>query len=415
MLPLVFTSPLTFPSYTCGARWRTCNCTEEDQSRRRNALLATRQVQTAEARAEEAAVREAIAQVEAAERREAEENERRLRARAAEVEAEQARLARLMEELESKRREGITAYYQNLRNALRELHTSHRKALAKRFESDRHRIARVKEAWTVSQNAQAQAVEDEWEKANVQSQKNIVMEGLRLKQTSEVFKAVARHKADEEILSARLNERFENVIPKLDCMARLWEVQRNERATLRMHQAQELQKWQDRFATEIAAVEKRLKRQQEKTEVQFQAEVDEAEFARRVFADRKWYEVLTEEQQGMLDADERRLLISGADAPSRDSLTVADEASAPGSSQDATEGADNTAVAIRAPNGSFYDGPHPEHSSRSGSTRAPTLAAMSASERLELRSRHPPRSCMLDRPRPLRVSHRASLQASTCQ
>lgn len=340
MLPLVFTSLLSITSYTCGARWRTCSCTEEDQSRRRNALRATRQVQTAEARAEEAAVREAIAQVEAAERREAEENERRLRARVAEVEAEQARLARLMEELESKRRDGITAHYQNLRNALRELHTSHWKALGKRFESDRHRIARVKEAWSVNQKAQA--VENEWEKANVQSKKDIVMEDVRQKQTNETFETVARHKMDEEIFCARLNERMEHPIPKLDLMERLWQVQRNERATLRMYQTQELQTWQDRFATEAGAVEKRLRQQLGKLEMQYHADVDEEKFARRIFADRKWYEVLTEEQQGMLDADERRHLTSGADAPGRDAQIVAVEASGVGSSKDATEGADDT-------------------------------------------------------------------------
>lgn len=371
-------------------------------------------MQTAEARAEEAAVREAIAQVEAAERREAEENERRLRARVAEVEAEQARLAHLMEEVENKRRDGITAFYQNLRNALRELHTSHRKALAKRFESDRHKIDRVNEVWAVDQKAQA--VENEWEKANVQSKKNIFMDELRQKHTNENFQTVARHKVDEELVSARLNERLERAIPKLDCMERLWKVQRNERATLRMHQAQELQKWQDRFATEIAAVETRLRRQQEKTVMQFQAEVDEAELARRIFADRKWYEVLTEEQQGMLDADERRLLISGGDAPSRDSMTVADDATAAGTSQDATEGVGDTALAIRASYGSlFYQGTLTEHTSRSGSTGALTLAAMSATEPLELRGQRSPRTCTLDRPRPLRVGHRVSLQAGTCR
>lgn len=408
-------SLLSFTSYTCGARWRTCSCTEDDQARRRNALRATRQVQTAEQQAEEAEVVAAIAAVEAAERQEAEENERRLIARVAEVEAEQARLARLMEELEGKRRDSITSHYQNLRNALRELHTSHRKMLSKRLESDRHRITRAKEAWTFDQ--QAQAAEIEWERSNVQSKKNIVMEELRQKQAKEISEVIARHKVDEDKFSSRLNEEFKSAIPKLDSMERLWAVQRTERAALRMHQTQELHKWQDRFATEIVVVEDRLGQQQQTMGNKIHAEINEVDFAMRVFADRKWYEVLTEEQKSMLDADERHLLESGAEAPSRDSHTVGDEGSASRSSEQvAREAADSTVPASRARYDSFYGVSLPEHSSLADPTDALAHhAAVSLSERLELQRWYPPRSCMLDRPRPLRVSHRASLQASTCQ
>ena len=359
-------------------------------------------------------MRAAIAAVEAAERQEAEENARRLRARVAEAEAQQARLARLVEEMESKRRDGITAHYEYLRNALRDLHTSHQKALTKRFESDKHRITRAKEAWTFGQ--QSQAAEVEWERTNVQSKKDIVMEELRQKQAKEISEIVARHKVDEDAFCARLNEELENAIPKLDSMERLWEVQRNERAALRMHQTQELQKWQDRFTTEIIIVEERLKHQQEKIEKQFHAQVDEEDLARRIFADRKWYEVLTEEQQGMLDADERHHLESGADAPNRDSHLGTNEASeAVVSAQIATEAGDSTSPAIRTPYTSFYGDSLAGESSSSGATKAMAHGASQSSERLELRRRHPPRSCMLDRPRPLRASHRASLQASICQ
>lgn len=404
MLFLVIISPLSITSYTCGARWRTCRCTEEDQTTRRNALRTTRQVQTAEARAEEAEVRAAIAAVEAAERQEAEENERRLQARLAEMEAEQARLARLAEEIESKRRDGITTHYQNLRNALRELHNSHRKALAKRFESERVRLARAKEAWT--QDQESQAAEIEWEKANVQKKTDIVMEELEQKQAQEVSEIAARHQVDKDRFSARLTEELKDATPKLDSMEKLWEVQRNEREMLRMHQAQELQKWQDRLATEIIAVEERLRQRHEKSEKLYHAEVDEEDLAKRVFADRKWYEVLTEEQRGMLDADERHNLESGADAPNRESHTEDIEASAGSSSGEAaTETVDSVASATRAADMPFY-------TFYLGQTSVMAREPSRPSEGLALWRRQQPRSCVLDAPRPVRVNLRKVIEAS---
>ncbi|KAA6412506.1 MAG: hypothetical protein FRX48_03497 [Lasallia pustulata] len=328
----------------------------------------------------------------------------KLQARLAEMEAEQARLARLAEEIESKRRDGITTHYQNLRNALRELHNSHRKALAKRFESERVRLARAKEAWT--QDQESQAAEIEWEKANVQKKTDIVMEELEQKQAQEISEIVARHQVDKDRFSARLTEELKDATPKLDSMEKLWEVQRNEREMLRMHQAQELQKWQDRLATEIIAVEERLRQQHEKSEKHYHAEVDEEELAKRVFADRKWYEVLTEEQRGMLDADERHNLESGADAPNRESHTEDIEASAGSSSGEAaTETVDSAASATRAAEMPFY-------TFYLGQTSVMAREPSRPSESLALWRRQQPRSCVLDAPRPVRVNLRKVIEAS---
>ena len=60
---------LTHYSYTCGARWRTCHCTEEDQARRRLEIRANLERLEAEARAEEEETRAAIEAVEEMQRR----------------------------------------------------------------------------------------------------------------------------------------------------------------------------------------------------------------------------------------------------------------------------------------------------------------------------------------------------------
>jgi hypothetical protein len=59
--------------YTCGSKWRTCECTEVDQARREEQLRERRRGLEAEARREEEEIARAIAEVEAAEQREAEE------------------------------------------------------------------------------------------------------------------------------------------------------------------------------------------------------------------------------------------------------------------------------------------------------------------------------------------------------
>jgi IBR domain, a half RING-finger domain len=62
--------------YTCGAKWRTCSCTEVDQERRQAEIVERRNARSARSREEEEEIARAISEIEAMEHREAQERAR---------------------------------------------------------------------------------------------------------------------------------------------------------------------------------------------------------------------------------------------------------------------------------------------------------------------------------------------------
>jgi hypothetical protein len=136
-------------SYTCGAIWRTCNCTEVDEERRRQRTREQRHAQDTAARTEAADIAAAIRAVEEQERREAEEAERleRLRQEAA------ARLAREAEVVRQREEERLTAInhkFVDLQGVLENLHYTQQKSMGKRHEAE---MKRIKENMVSSQLA----------------------------------------------------------------------------------------------------------------------------------------------------------------------------------------------------------------------------------------------------------------------
>ena len=117
--------------YTCGSKWKTCECTEVDQARREEQLRERRRGLDAEARREEEEIARAIAEVEAAEQREAEERRAAEQRREEERRREEEEL-RLLEELrlaaqEQRRREEEEAErrrVETIRSSIEERNTS---------------------------------------------------------------------------------------------------------------------------------------------------------------------------------------------------------------------------------------------------------------------------------------------------
>ncbi|KAL8728348.1 MAG: hypothetical protein Q9166_005491 [cf. Caloplaca sp. 2 TL-2023] len=101
-------------SYTCGVRWRTCACTEEDQARRARQIRENLKKIEAEARAEEEGIRAAIAAVAEAERQ-PEEARREEERRQEEERAEEKRQVTMRE---FQRVENIVRHYNRLREIL---------------------------------------------------------------------------------------------------------------------------------------------------------------------------------------------------------------------------------------------------------------------------------------------------------
>ena len=114
--------------YTCGARWRTCRCTELDQLHRADQLQRQREADEARALAqqqEDVELQEALRQVAEAERVDAER-------RQAEEERQQAEEAEAIERVEAERVSTASAYFDELRRELARLHETQSSELAAR-------------------------------------------------------------------------------------------------------------------------------------------------------------------------------------------------------------------------------------------------------------------------------------------
>lgn len=129
--------------YTCGAAWRTCECTELDEANRKRRIQEAKEQRDRLAAEEERDLAAAIAAVEEAERREAEERERLERL----IALEEERRRQQEEERAQKHRQAVLlsvhARHQTLKMALSQLNTFQQFNLNKRHSdsSSSHLIA----------------------------------------------------------------------------------------------------------------------------------------------------------------------------------------------------------------------------------------------------------------------------------
>ena len=118
--------------YTCGAIWRTCDCTEVDEANRKRRIRENKEQRDRLAAAEEREIAAAIAAVEEAERREAEERERLERL----IALEEERRRQEEEERAQRHRHAVLlsvhARHQTLKMVLSQINSSQQSNLNKR-------------------------------------------------------------------------------------------------------------------------------------------------------------------------------------------------------------------------------------------------------------------------------------------
>ncbi|EEH20505.2 hypothetical protein PABG_02736 [Paracoccidioides brasiliensis Pb03] len=289
--------------YTCGARWHTCACTEDDQRRRQNEIEARRQERNQAAEIEAAELAAALAEIERLERQEALERER--------LEKEQ----RQREEMEARDKEMKRMMYiservRGLRTALSALNKSQQCRLNERHE---------KAAFDLLGKTRADTSEFE-------QQREKLMNGLRLNQkqrkdqllvsqTAELESMTLRHEEEEDetfvtisrYLKGKPNResREKSIIDKLKIS------QGNERQSIeKNHQAAklELEQMND---LEAKALEEGLKpnnhsTQEEKLEMVFKLSL-------MIIADRCWFSSVVKTRWRMLEQYRYRMIDTGAD------------------------------------------------------------------------------------------------------
>ncbi len=297
-------------SYTCGAIWRTCNCTEVDEERRRQRTREQRHAQDTAARTEAADIAAAIRAVEEQERREAEEAERLERLR---QEAEAARLAREAEVVRQREEERLTAInhkFVDLQGVLENLHYTQQKSMGKRHEAE---MKRIKENMVSSQLA----FDAKWalERAWMKRTNHDVIERLSVEHQTAIKEMDTRHEEEEDDIFLALRVHLRNKSNRSAREKAMVEKMKNsqlaERQSLLTRQTATMEKILRREKLKIAELEAVLLQERE-TEKDRDIKIAEL-VVRQVFADRMWFDTLVDERRSMLDEDERRLVRTRAD------------------------------------------------------------------------------------------------------
>ena len=300
---------LTSQSYTCGAIWRTCACTEVDQARREREIATRLARFEADQRAEEEEIRAAIAAVEEAERQLQRERE-----------AEEARLeteAREMTKREFERLQNISDHFEYLRGVLDRIRLQQRQAIERRHDRDWDEIDRMKDKLESPEAAaeRERHVASEREKIITVAEGNIKI--LQRRFATEMMETITRHrKAQDDLMALTFDstDQDPNVV-KANIFQELMPAQELERSTLKSQQAREIAKWKARGDQSVRAFDSKMVSLKIRLEEAERINVRAKETKKRVFADTKWFETVFLERTIKLSEDERKLILSGNDAP----------------------------------------------------------------------------------------------------
>lgn len=312
---------LTGSSYTCGARWKTCACTEEDQAQRARQIRENLRKLDAEARAEEEEIQAAIAAVEeaeglaAAERAEEERKQEELR-------VEEARLMTLRE---VERWENINRHFRRLRDMLDKLRADQSDALGRRHEMQMEEMERNEKALEA---ATAQGNDADSERARIITSTHSKILELRKKHATELVQTRSRHRRDEDDCLLKIAEHDSLTDSNKDgeqqapdaatILETLLSAQELERSTLRVMQAREMEKHKKRGTFYLRIFEDAAQREAERkqwADEQGRSQLIERikKVKRRQWAEWKWVELVTGERMRMLGEDERRMVLSGGE------------------------------------------------------------------------------------------------------
>ncbi|OJD28500.1 hypothetical protein ACJ73_00099 [Blastomyces percursus] len=289
--------------YTCGARWRTCECTEDDQRRRQGEIETRRLERDRQMQTEAAEIAEAIAQIERMEREEAEERERREEEQRRKEEEE-------LRDKEVKRMLYIANRLEDLRTALSNVNESQQTLLIKRHEKAVHDLQSRTMAGT----------------SEVKQQQERLLAGLRTNQTQHMDQLLASQKVELDSMTTRHEEEedeafltvFRHLKGKANRESRekaildkLKAEQESEMRTLEQAHQQAILTQEQTNSLELKALEAGLERDYTSTREAEQVTV--SKLAQRVIVDRSWLTAAVEKRWKMLDEYRARLIDTGVD------------------------------------------------------------------------------------------------------
>lgn len=252
-------------------------------------------------------MRAAIAAVEAAERQLQQEQQ-----------AEEARLIEERQEL--KRRElqrlgRISIHFDNLRCVLNDVRLRQKGAIEGRHKqaSEDNRLMEANLEKTQRQKAENIL----GEKNEVIARHKTMIKDLQRKHAASLVQTIKRHRSDQDALLAAHTEAEDedtNLV-KAAVLEKLMPAQEDERQTLKMQQAREIQKWRTRGEQEVQRFGSDMRISRMRLEEVGKVAERSREFQKLEYAEWKWFEIISAERTSMLGDDERRMIESGGDVP----------------------------------------------------------------------------------------------------
>ncbi|PGH13577.1 hypothetical protein AJ79_03570 [Helicocarpus griseus UAMH5409] len=292
--------------YTCGTKWRECDCTEEDQRIRQHQIETRRQQssqQALQALREEEEIAAALAEIDRMEREEALERERS-------AEEQRRREEEEARDKEMKRMMYIAERVQNLRAALANINRSQQCMLNERHEKaaiDLHDKTMAGPS-TFEQKREALM-------ADLKANQKQRLDRLEASQMEELHTMTARHEEEEDDTFLTISRHLKGK-PNRECRERsiidkLKASQETELCALeQLHQAAKHELEQNN-QLEVKALEAGLLRDLHSSR---EADMDTVfKLSKMVIIDRCWFSAVVEKRWEMLDQYRARLIDTGAD------------------------------------------------------------------------------------------------------
>lgn len=264
-------------------------------------------------------MREAIAAVERAERQVAAERE------AEERRNEEARQAEELEELtrmEYTRVEGIHGYFEHMRVTLERVVRHQKQAITTRHQSEIPKLEKMEFDLTDVNVSKERTRQVTLERASIVASNDEKIVELRRQHRTDLVRTLKRHRDDQDAVflqPIRGPETQRGFITE-GVLETLLEAQEIERKTMQAQQEREIAKWRGRGARALNEFDAIMREEQARFAKVHAGRMERIRHSlttarKGADADWKWFDRLAQARDVMIDEDERRMVMSGSDAP----------------------------------------------------------------------------------------------------
>lgn len=234
----------------------------------------------------------------------------------------QAEEARQMTAREYDRLDRITDHFEHLREILEKVRLQQKKAINRRHNTALQGLEAKEAALICGERILDRDQKVAMERTDIAKKNEDTLKDLRRSHALQLMDTVRRHRKEQDAYIAKYMRQVETNenVEQAAVLEILLQAQEVERTTLRSQQTREIEKRGKRASRLLEAFDAKTKT--EKVEI-VKAQVKEAEeltkmataVKKRISADWKWFNAIFLERAMMLGEDERRLILSGSDAP----------------------------------------------------------------------------------------------------